>query len=284
MTPILCSPIPRRPKLQSDLIAATQPTTRPTGYNLWSSQVAEAEHVPFVDLNSIIMRRYAESHLTPAGIKAEYFTEADDTHTGAKGADLNAAAVVEGLKALPENPLRSYLIDSTRADVRTFPRPEGNYNVTVTLGSDEFDATTTVLAEQRRLMLEKVHTKGGEHVVRTFTVNVRTPDIRGGGGRIKLKPREAGYLNWDDKLTLQFLGDPPAVADVKIEPADPASTITVFIAGDSTVTDQEKEPYNSWGQMLSRFFKRASPWPTTPSPARASAARWARTASTKSSP
>jgi lysophospholipase L1-like esterase len=32
-------------------------------------------------------------------------------------------------------------------------------------------------------------------------------------------------------------------------------TITVYLAGDSTVTDQPNEPYNSWGQMLPRFFK-----------------------------
>jgi lysophospholipase L1-like esterase len=30
---------------------------------------------------------------------------------------------------------------------------------------------------------------------------------------------------------------------------------TVFILGDSTVCDQPKEPYASWGQMLTRFFK-----------------------------
>jgi lysophospholipase L1-like esterase len=30
---------------------------------------------------------------------------------------------------------------------------------------------------------------------------------------------------------------------------------TVFLLGDSTVCDQPREPYNSWGQMLTRFFK-----------------------------
>src|SRR5262249_1555715 len=189
-----------------------------------------------------------------AGIKADYFTETDDTHTNAKGADLNAAAVVQGLRSLPDNLLQAYLLDSNRSEIRTFPLPEGNYNVTVTLGANDRAATTTVLAEQRRLMLERIHTKQGERVIRTFTVNVRTPNIPN-DGRIKLKPREANYPNWDERLTLQFLGEEAAAADVKVEPADPASTITVFIAGDSTVTDQEKEPYNSWGQMLPRWFK-----------------------------
>jgi lysophospholipase L1-like esterase len=39
---------------------------------------------------------------------------------------------------------------------------------------------------------------------------------------------------------------------VDIQPAPDA--ITVFIAGDSTVTDQAQEPYTGWGQMLPRFF------------------------------
>jgi lysophospholipase L1-like esterase len=30
---------------------------------------------------------------------------------------------------------------------------------------------------------------------------------------------------------------------------------TVYLLGDSTVCDQPNEPYNSWGQMLPRFFK-----------------------------
>ena len=30
---------------------------------------------------------------------------------------------------------------------------------------------------------------------------------------------------------------------------------TVFLLGDSTVCDQPAEPWNSWGQMLPRFFK-----------------------------
>jgi lysophospholipase L1-like esterase len=29
---------------------------------------------------------------------------------------------------------------------------------------------------------------------------------------------------------------------------------TIFLIGDSTVCDQSKEPYNSWGQMLTRWF------------------------------
>jgi lysophospholipase L1-like esterase len=34
----------------------------------------------------------------------------------------------------------------------------------------------------------------------------------------------------------------------------PADVPTVYLLGDSTVCDQPREPYASWGQMLPRFF------------------------------
>jgi lysophospholipase L1-like esterase len=133
--------------------------------------------------------------------------------------------------------------------------PEGNYNVTVTLGDKNESTNTTIKAESRRLMLEKVVTEPGKFATRTFTVNVRTPKIAG-DGNVKLKPREIGpplYLHWDDKLTLEFNGLRPSICAMEITKADDA--ITIYLAGDSTVTDQPREPWNSWGQMLPRFFK-----------------------------
>ncbi|MDQ6664758.1 MAG: rhamnogalacturonan acetylesterase [Acidobacteriota bacterium] len=131
---------------------------------------------------------------------------------------------------------------------------EGNYNVTVTLGDAETESTTTVKAELRRLMLEQVHTPPGKFTTRAFIVNVRTQKIAG-GGEVKLKPREKTSESWawDDKLTLEFTGARPAVRRITIEKAD--NIPTIYIAGDSTSTDQASEPFNSWGQMLTRFFK-----------------------------
>ena len=40
---------------------------------------------------------------------------------------------------------------------------------------------------------------------------------------------------------------------IRIEPADP-SVITVFLCGNSTVVDQDNEPWASWGQMIPHFF------------------------------
>ncbi len=135
----------------------------------------------------------------------------------------------------------------------------GNYRVTVKLGSATHEATTTVKAEARRLMLERVHTAVGEFAVRTFTVNVRTPALPPGNS-IKLNTREwnpatneAVTATWDNRLTLQFSGTQPAVSTLEIVKAD--DVVTVFLVGDSTVTDQPAEPYGSWGQQLTRWFQ-----------------------------
>jgi lysophospholipase L1-like esterase len=131
--------------------------------------------------------------------------------------------------------------------------PEGNYTVTVTLGGPE-GAVTTVRAEARRLMFAQIPTAAGESKTLTFAVNVRRPQIAGGGS-VHLKKRDLEPtidLDWDDKLTLEFAGAHPSVHAIDIAPAPNATT--VFILGDSTVTDQADEPYAAWGQMLPRFF------------------------------
>jgi lysophospholipase L1-like esterase len=82
-------------------------------------------------------------------------------------------------------------------------------------------------------------------------VDVRTPKINA-TEQIRLKERELKYLNWDNKLTLEFNGDYPCVSEIEIREAD---LPTIFLAGNSTVTDQENEPWASWGQMFPCFLK-----------------------------
>ncbi len=133
---------------------------------------------------------------------------------------------------------------------------EGNYDVTVRFGDAARVTSTTLKAESRRLMVEKVETAAGQFETRSFTVNVRKPAIKG-GGVTSLNNREKGAPaapDWDDHLTFEFNGSHPGVASLEIKPASEA--LTVFVAGDSTVTDQAREPYAGWGQMLPRFFQR----------------------------
>ncbi len=150
--------------------------------------------------------------------------------------------------------LRGDLCTSTQPFFFSVALPEGNYNVTITFGDRAEATATTVKAELRRLMLEQVQTARGKFTTRTFTVNVRRPEITT-GGIVKLKDREKTMeaWAWDDKLTLEFNDAHPAVCALEIERADNAPTL--FLLGDSTVTDQPREPYNSWGQMLTRFFR-----------------------------
>lgn len=131
------------------------------------------------------------------------------------------------------------------------PVEDGNYKVTVTLGNKKKAAQTVVRAESRRLMVENCVTKKGKFETYSFIVNKRSQEIPG-GGKVSLKPRELDYLNWDSLLTLEFNGAAPAVKSIRIEPDTTATTI--FLCGNSTVVDQELEPWASWGQMIPRWF------------------------------
>lgn len=128
--------------------------------------------------------------------------------------------------------------------------PDGNYKVRVTLGGKRA-AETTVRAENRRLMVENAATKKGKTATYEFVVNKRSPKIDEKES-VKIKEREKGYLTWDDKLTLEFTGAAPAVKAIHIEKDDVSPTI--YLCGNSTVVDQNNEPWASWGQMIPRWF------------------------------
>ena len=128
--------------------------------------------------------------------------------------------------------------------------PDGNYRVKVVLGGKK-NSNTTVRAEGRRLMMDNITTKKKKDTQTVeFTVNKRSPQIDD-KTRVKIKDREKTYLAWDDKLTLEFNGDMPAVKTIHIEKAD---VPTIYLCGNSTVVDQNNEPWASWGQMITRWF------------------------------
>ena len=94
-TPIICSPIPR--KIWRDGKVARNGTD----YAGWAKQVANAEQVGFIDLNTLIADRYDQ--LGEAAVEPLF---ADPhTHTSAAGAERNAEEVVVGLKRLKVDPL-----------------------------------------------------------------------------------------------------------------------------------------------------------------------------------
>ncbi|MBQ3630911.1 MAG: rhamnogalacturonan acetylesterase [Prevotella sp.] len=129
--------------------------------------------------------------------------------------------------------------------------PDGNYRVRVVLGGKK-GSETTVRAEGRRLMMDHITTlKAKDTQTVEFVVNKRSPLISG-DKRVKIKDREKGYLTWDDRLTLEFNGAKPAVRSIHIERDDQVPTI--YLCGNSTVVDQQYEPWASWGQMITRWF------------------------------
>ena len=157
-----------------------------------------------------------------------------------------------GFDLLPSPTVTEKSCTSDKPFFFSVPIPEGSYRITVVLGGPK-PSVTTVRAEGRRLMLEKIPAAANDSVTRTFDTNVRYPEINGDPeDKVKLKPRELGILDWDHKLTLEFNGDHPSVRSIDIEPIPHEPVI--YLAGDSTVVDQYYEPWAAWGQMLPRFF------------------------------
>ncbi len=175
-----------------------------------------------------------------------------------RGSAGRAGVLVAALLASPAHPgtaatFRVRVDDGRRRqDVAVV---EGRYRVAVLLRGPAGE-TASLLAEQRRLMAESIALQGATAVERTIVVDVRRPDLgplpehATGGTRVQLKLREEGSRSWDDRMTLEVTGNASLVS-IAVTPVD---VPTLYLAGDSTVTDQPVAPNASWGQMLPRFF------------------------------
>ncbi|MDR0937851.1 MAG: rhamnogalacturonan acetylesterase [Mediterranea sp.] len=144
----------------------------------------------------------------------------------------------------------TYRFDTTPARF-SVALPDGNYRVSALVGSKRRAGETTIKGESRRLFFEHVVTRRGETRRLTFVINKRDTRLSP-TEEVKVKPRERHKLNWDDSLTLEFSGRAPLVTELTIERAD--NVPTVFLCGNSTVVDQDNEPWCSWGQIIPRFF------------------------------
>ncbi len=110
--------------------------------------------------------------------------------------------------------------------------PDGTYSVSILLGDELADTETTVKAGEGRMMVNKQRTVPGHFVWVRFAVWVT-----------------------DGRLKLIFSGLAPRINAMEITAAP--QTCTLFLAGDSTVTDQPADgyPYTGWGQMLPQYLK-----------------------------
>ena len=131
--------------------------------------------------------------------------------------------------------------------------PQGNYEVTFILGDGENESETTVWAENRKLMLDRITLAGG--VFSRQTVSLRRMETRSMDGSVtmSIKDREKDYRTWDKKLTFVISGKAPAVAGIEIKRND--NVTTLWLCGNSTVVDQITAPWAGWGQMAPGFFK-----------------------------
>jgi lysophospholipase L1-like esterase len=110
--------------------------------------------------------------------------------------------------------------------------PDGTYLVTVLLGDPLAETLTQLKAGEGKHVLPPIRTLPGQFAEARFAVHVR-----------------------DGKLRLAVSGPAPRLNALEIEPA--SRILRLFLAGDSTVTDQDVSgyPYAGWGQALPARFK-----------------------------
>lgn len=124
--------------------------------------------------------------------------------------------------------------------------PEGNYEVTVEIEAHE-DTCFCIFAQHRSFAVRDEHIKSGETRAFTFVVNVCARNFYGD------KYRDA------EGIKIEIVCDGSVTATAA---ASPAEVPTVYICGDSTVTDQPAEyPYVpsetfcGWGQAFPMLTK-----------------------------
>lgn len=105
-TPIVLSPVPRNTWTNGQANRNNQ------NYGKWAAEAAKQGGAYFIDLNKIISDRYeAEGE---AKVRSAYFNNTDHTHTIEAGARVNAASVIQGLKAQKNIILNKYLTKTAR--------------------------------------------------------------------------------------------------------------------------------------------------------------------------
>ncbi|WP_406006091.1 rhamnogalacturonan acetylesterase [Streptomyces sp. NBC_00637] len=158
---------------------------------------------------------------------------------------LAAMTLTAGLTAVPAAQAHgghaSLGIDNCTANTCHFDVQPGTYDVEVVLG-DDAESSTGISGETRRALLPETVAPAGGRVVRSFTVDVRTPEGEPTGA--------VGTAGLD----LAIGGSAPALTDIRVSRARHARQ--VFLVGDSTVCDQPADPYTGWGQQLPQYLRR----------------------------
>jgi lysophospholipase L1-like esterase len=121
----------------------------------------------------------------------------------------------------------------------------GNYNVTVELGSPDAASSSQVQAELYRIVVPELTLAAGAYSRQTFSVNVRAED-------------HDSYDAPGKELNILIDGEAPALRGLGYASAD---LPTLFVVGDSTVCDWDPAAASlgpqerGWAQEFSQFLK-----------------------------
>jgi lysophospholipase L1-like esterase len=112
-TPIVVSLIPRKSWDEQGKVRRNK-----NDYAGWAGQVAREEHAGFIDLNEQAARRYDELGHDEVMKLFPLTTPDEHVHTNWAGAQLNAQIVVDGLKALGDKRIASFMKAQGKEDDR----------------------------------------------------------------------------------------------------------------------------------------------------------------------
>jgi lysophospholipase L1-like esterase len=165
---------------------------------------------------------------------------------GSGGAAGNGGAEAGTVPAVPLDPaLRERCTGSNPITCTIVVPANGNYHVTVELGSPQVASTSQIQAELYRIVVPPVALAAGAYSQHTFSVNVRAED-------------HDGYDAPGKELNVLIDGPAPALRGLGYV----AATIpTLFVVGDSTVCDWDPAAANlgpqerGWAQEISQFMK-----------------------------
>ena len=184
-----------------------------------------------------------------AGFDTVYWYQDEDlTHieNDADGCFLDSGAIIRSLEEKTGEKMEGETRRIPLSFKMNIPR-QGNYKVTITIRPDE-DMKDVLIFTGRRRLGYKGYISAGTVFRHSMMVNV-----------CDIVPRGKERIYSDKTIDVTVIADKPRISAVSIvETACP----TIYIAGDSTVTDQSADypyspgtSYSGWGQMLTAYLK-----------------------------
>jgi len=255
-------------------------------------ELAVAKDVPLLDLNAAakeafekMTKKEIESYYMVLGPAESWYAlkgKSDRCHPRDKGADFYARTAVELAKSKAPKLYADCFKDPATVPFVATPKPKGideayqkllaeeaeklangksdkfysysydepmeigNYDVTVNLGTGKGPCANYVKFMGRRLAVDRTEVKAGETKPVTFTARVPGP--------YTTRRSDAQH---NRRLLLEMFSNAPQSDMPVFEPLvvpNPKAR-TIYLCGDSTVTDQRNEPWGSWGQILPAFVR-----------------------------